>query len=114
MNIATTIATPRHHDANRPFGAAHMIKPAAKRTDAAALTICKDPIPSYRAVVGSKYAPIFAKLRPGEAIKCKPEEVGRIANSLRKYIEQGHAKGAVKTIKNYGDGMGRVWLIEAE
>jgi len=69
MNIAETIKTPRHHDANRPFGTAHMIKQPSKRTDVSGLQICKDPLPTHWASCGNKYARIFEKLKHGEAVE---------------------------------------------
>jgi len=114
MNIAETIKTPRHHDANRPFGTAHMIKQPSKRTDVSGLQICKDPLPTHRASCGNKYAPIFEKLKHGEAVKCKPEDVNSVCNSLRKFIQMGGKTGSVKSMKDYGDGFGRVWLLQGK
>ena len=114
MNIAETIKTPRHHDANRPFGKAPMTKQPVKPTDPSTLTICNDPIPSHRASPGNKYEAVLKTMKIGQCIKCLPEEVGRIQGAMRKYIELHKINATVRTIKNYGDGFGRVWMLAVE
>lgn len=114
MSIKDTIKTPRHHDANRPFGAAPMIKQPVKPTDPSTLEICNDPIPTHRASCGNKYAALLKNIKPGQCIKCSPEEVGRIQGAMRKYIELNQIDAYVRTIKDYGDGKGRVWMLAAE
>ena len=114
MNLATTIKTARHHDANRPFGASPMIKQPAKPTDPATLQICNDPLPDGRASPEPKYDAVFSKLAVGQAIKCQPEEIGRIAGALKKWIKTQPGGGMVRSVKNYGDGMGRVWWLDGE
>lgn len=111
MNIATTIKTPRHHDANRPFGAAPMVKQPPKLTDPDTLTICNDPLPVSRASPPHKYEPLFAQLKPGQAVKCTPDEVGRVTSALRKWLTNHKKPGRIRSIKDYGDGMARVWLL---
>lgn len=110
--IATTIKTPRHHDANRPFGAAAMVK-QVHRIDVAHLKVCNDPIPSTR-MVPNKYATLFAALKVGQAIKCKPQETSSITAALRKWLKDGGFMGTVQCLRDYGDGMGRVWLVKKE
>jgi hypothetical protein len=114
MNIATTIKTPRHHDANRPFGAAPMVKQPVKLTDPTTLEICDDPLPAARASCGNKYEPLFKAMKLGQAIKCQPTEIGRLGGALRKYVHVNKINAHVKTIKNYGDGKGRVWMLPVE
>jgi hypothetical protein len=113
MSITTTIKTPRHHDANRPFGATPMIKQPTKPTDPATLTICNDPLPAGRASPEPKYNAKFQELKIGQAVKCKPEEVGRIAGALKKWVSEQPGGGMVRSIKHYPkDGLGRVWWLE--
>ena len=88
-----------------------MIKEPVKRTDPSTLVICDDPLPTHRAVYGNKYAPIFKTMKLGQAIKCTPSEVGPIALALRKFVEVNKLKAKIASTKDYGDGMGRVWLI---
>ena len=88
-----------------------MIKQPARRTDPATIEICDDPIPSHRASCGNKYEAILSNLKVGQAIKCQPSEVGRMSGALRKWVAEKNIKGAVRSMKDYGDGKGRVWLI---
>ena len=103
--------------------------PAAKPANAKSPTrlsvdeveLCDDPIPANRITsVQSKYMPYFEGLRAAnseeKAIKCHPGAVGSIASGLRKYLERRGEKGkfAIKSVSNYGDGKGRVWLLPAK
>lgn len=91
-----------------------MVKEPVKPTDPSTLEICNDPIPTHRASCGNKYAELLKKLKPGQCIKCRPEEVGRVQGAMRKYIEANKIDATVRTIKNYGDGKGRVWMMATE
>lgn len=95
-----------------PFTGAYMPKnPPRKHADPDTMEICNDPIPSYRAKPKGKYDEMFAKLKPGQCIKCKPDESQKLAHAMRGWA-QDHAKTCVvRSISDYGDGMGRVWLI---
>lgn len=111
MNIANTIKNPRHGDANRPFGATPMTKRPPNPTNPETLKICNDPLPLGRASPGFKYAGVFAQMTLGQCVKCAPAEVGRVSGALKKWISMQSQGGVVRTIKNYGDGMGRVWWV---
>lgn len=87
-------------------------KPRPKPTDPGSLMICNDPLPAGRASPGHKYAAIFGALKPGQAIKCAPDEVGRIGSALRKWLDTKGKDGVIRTSKDYGDGRGRVWLLK--
>lgn len=85
----------------------------AVESDMDAMTICDDPLPAGRASPGAKYAPLFSKLRPGQCIKCKPDDVARLGNALRKYLEQNKLPFIMRTVRQYHtDGQGRVWMLE--
>lgn len=88
-----------------------MIKQPVKRTDPATIEICDDPIPNHRASCGNKYANILSNMKLGQAIKCAPSEVGRMSGALRKWVIDKKIKGTVRSMKDYGDGKGRVWLM---
>jgi hypothetical protein len=76
------------------------------------LEICNDPLPAHKGTTRNKYEGIFKKLAPGKCIKCSPHEVARVGNALRKYCKTtGKAGVMVKTVTNYGDGMGRIWVV---
>jgi len=68
------------------------------------------PVHSARAGK-SKYTPVFAKLKIGSAIVCEPKEAGRIAQTLRKWLEATGKPYKVKHVSNCPDGNGRVWLL---
>ena len=92
------------------------IKVARKRAelDVESLTICDDPLPKSRANPGNKYAPIFAQLKVGQCLKCKTEDVGRIGNAIRKWIENNQLPYTFRVMRRYhSDGQGRVWLLDA-
>lgn len=76
--------------------------------------ITSDPLPVSRTLPDGKYKAVFESLKPGQCVKVPPDQVSRIANAMRKHIGQFSDKTrfVVRSIKNYGDGMGRVWLIE--
>lgn len=76
--------------------------------------ITSDPLPVSRTLPEGKYKSIFDNLKPGQCLKIPAAEIGRVSNALRKHIEThlDKSKFAVRSVKNYGDGMARVWLIE--
>lgn len=91
-----------------------MTKQPMKLTDPSTLEICNDPLPAARASSGKKYEPTFKAMQPGQAIKCLPSEIGRIGGAMRKFVEVNKLNAQVKTIKDYGDGRGRVWMLSTE
>lgn len=75
------------------------------------------PVPKRTIAGVSKYAKVFAALRPGSCIKCMPDEVPVIANALRNSIESNQfavlAGCTVASRRNCADGtgmVGRVWV----
>ena len=90
----------------------------AKKTrgelDPASLVICDDPLPAGRASPGAKYVPVFSAMKPGQAIKCKPEEVARVGHAMRKWITKNKLPYIFRLQTRYhADGMGRCWLLPA-
>lgn len=91
-------------------------KAATKRPelDPALLEVCDDPLPTSRASLGAKYVPLFSSMKPGQAIKCKPEEVYRVGHAMRKWITQNRLTFVMRAQARYhSDGLGRVWLLDA-
>ena len=91
-------------------------KVARKRTelDVEQLVICDDPLPAGRASPGAKYVPVFSAMKPGQAIKCKPEEVTRVGHAMRKWITKNKLPYIFRLQTRYhADGMGRCWLLPA-
>ena len=91
-----------------------MTKQPAKPTDPDTLVICNDPLPTGRASPGFKYAGLFSGMQVGQCVKCRPNEIGRVAGALKKWLSMKPQGGAVRSIKDYGDGMGRVWWIAGQ
>ena len=90
-------------------------KKTPEYVDPSGLEIGDDPVPVERAST-QKYEAVFSRLTPGQCIKAKGEDVGKIANSLRKWAKEHRVGMMVKTISRYpGDksGLGRVWLLAA-
>lgn len=82
--------------------------------DIDALVVCDDPLPVGRASPGAKYVPLFSGMKPGQAIKCKPEEVYRVGHAMRKWITQNRLPYVMRAQARYhSDGLGRVWLLDA-
>lgn len=86
-------------------------KASAVITDPDSLQITDDPLPAGRASPGFKYQAVLSKLQRGQCIKCQPAEIGRVCSAMRKHLTIKGENFAVRTIKNYGDGMGRVWWL---
>lgn len=87
------------------------------RIDPCELVIASDPLPGVR-LVTNKYWPVFAKMQPGQNIRCAPGDVQAISQALRKYIKVHNIKRGVLcrvlSQTTHPDGLGRVWLAEAE
>lgn len=92
-----------------PFTGASLMKPV-DHVDPSKLEITSDPLPAGRARA-NKYADLMAAIKPGQCIKCKPTNVGQVASAMKKHIDSNGLPCQVRSTKNYGDGMGRVWLM---
>ena len=81
--------------------------------DPADIQITNDPLPAGRALPVHKYTATFDALKPGQSIRCSSDNVGRVTNALRKYLEHTARKGQIKSTRRYPDdeGYGRVWLL---
>lgn len=92
---------------NKPRAAASLISIEG-------LSFSDDPIPAHRKIVGSKYDEFFSGVKVGgPAIKCPGgTAAAKLATSLRKYVERRGMQCDIKTMSDYGDGFGRVWLLE--
>ena len=115
--------------ANNPFAIAPVTQPPIKLTpkrrakgeaakayqaiNTTELSICDDPVTGSRPVVGTKYGAILAALKPGQAIKCPTAAVGHLCGAMRKNISTKGLTHIVRSTRDYGDGMGRVWMLEA-
>lgn len=88
-------------------------KPAKMHyVDTGELSICDDPLPTGRSIVEGKYDDMFRALKVGQAVKCPAPAVGLIQGAMRKFIRvRGMQHVVVRTCKDYGDGLGRVWML---
>lgn len=79
------------------------------------LAISDDEFTGQRSSPEGKYDTIFAKMKPGQCLKCEPTESQRLAQALRNWIENRKlgAKYEVRSMQKYHtDQRGRVWLLE--
>lgn len=82
--------------------------------DPSELAIANDPPPSKR-YTQRKLDPIFAKLKPGQCLKCPSGVASNVGTQLRKFVKRRGLPGRVLVTSHYeADGMGRVWLLPAE
>lgn len=80
--------------------------------DVSTLEIADDPLPSHRASPGHKYDDLFDRLKYGQCVKTEAGRADKVGQALRTYLKRKAKKGAVKIMSDYGDGKGRVWLIQ--
>lgn len=86
-------------------------RPVSADIDPDKLEICNDaPMPS-RARPGWKYGPVFDKLKPGQCIKCEPNQAPTLATALKKWVTDKKLPCIVRATSRYSDGKGRVWLL---
>lgn len=84
-------------------------KPTAQRKSLPTFEICKDPI------IRGWYAKIFTGLKPGDCIKCSTEDVKSISEALRTFLQTRKISDlCARSTRDYGDGMGRVWLVKRD
>ncbi len=78
------------------------------------MTICNDPLPEKLNYEGGfKYQAIFEKLKPGDCIRCSPDDISKVRHALQKHFKRSKIDAKVKTIKHYPDDrMGRVWWFD--
>lgn len=84
------------------------------KIDVATLVIEDTPRPSKPPTRDGKFTHLFKQLKPGQCIRCKPEEVGAIANSLGDWLLKSGKSNVLgrSAMRQCEDGFGRVWLIE--
>jgi len=87
-------------------------KPAHINLDDLKLT--DDPLPTTRVSTGSKYENLFAQaMRSGKAIKTPAGRAAGISNVARAWLgRHGHTNYTTRSVSDYGDGHGRVWIID--
>lgn len=87
-------------------------KVSQRGVDVALLAICDDPIPIRRVQNEGKYDNLFKTLRPGRAVKCPPEAADLVSQAVKKFAKKAFPDCIVRSTADYGDGMGRVWLLK--
>lgn len=89
-------------------------KPVAgmEYADIDSMQITDDPITSRTNIGGDKYSPLFAKMKPGQSIKCHPKDAPKVAGAMRKWVKDHRPGAMVRAVRRYPkDNMGRVWLL---
>lgn len=75
--------------------------------DVASLSISNDPFIGRKRKEGSKYDPIFSKLKIGQRLVCHSDAAARLASQLKQWLEKrGHKNLVVRAVSHYGDGKG--------
>lgn len=104
--------------AGKPTGEHPMTRPRRKATapaqyaDIDTMVITDDPITKQTNTGGDKYSPLFAKMKPGQAIKCHPKDAPKVAGAMRKWVKDHLPGSLVRAVRRYPkDNMGRVWLL---
>jgi len=87
------------------------------------IQITDDELPASRCVPLNKYNNVFGKMRLGQSLRCTTENIGKVSNAMRKYVELNgmKKKAVVRTVTKYTDpktkiedvGYGRVWMLAA-
>lgn len=80
------------------------------------LSLTDDKMTAKRAKAGSKYDALFrAALDTGKAIKTPGGAAASVGNIARTWLARQGITGYVpRTVGNYGDGAGRVWLMKVD
>lgn len=79
------------------------------------LSVSNEPAPSSPTKRGSKYTKRFEALPVGKCLKCSTDKASVVANAMRDWLRRTGQDGlAVTYVADYGDGMGRVWLVKKE
>lgn len=81
------------------------------------LSIGNDEYTGQRASPEGKYDALFRSMKSGQCIKCEPQEIGRITNALRKWLQVNKRddKFEVRSMARYHtDQRGRVWMLAKE
>jgi len=90
-------------------------KAAKKRSepvDASMLRVeHNQPLPTGVRLVKSKYDELFSQLKAGSCVVCESEEINRISNALRKYLQTRNKPLMVRAVTRCDDGHGRVWAL---
>jgi len=87
-------------------------KPAHINLDDLKLT--DDPLPTARVSTGSKYEALFTlAMKSGKAIKTPARRAAGVSNVARMWLRRhGHTSHTTRSVSDYGDGHGRVWIID--
>ena len=116
MTAKTSFANginPFHAPPVKPATQPKAKKQPRKPIDLTLLSLCSDPIPEHRRVENkmSKYAPLLKRMHAGECIKCPSNQVTTIVKSIVRVARRHYPNHELRSMSNYGDGMGRVWML---
>lgn len=84
-----------------------------------ALDIVDDEPPTDATPPGGKYVHLFATMKVGQAIRCEPDDVPRVAAALREWLRRNSLRETLRAseVTHHkaalpGTPAGRVWLLE--
>lgn len=97
-----------------PPGPAKAKNKKASHIDLSALKLTNDPLPTVRVATGSKYEALFTQaMRAQQAIKTPAGRAAGISNAARTWLRRhGHTNYTTRSVSDYGDGHGRVWIVD--
>jgi hypothetical protein len=82
------------------------------------LVVTNDP-PPQSSKPGGKYDPVFASMKPGQAVACSEEDLDRVAEALRHWIKKKGLQDRLRSSQSRrysrpekGSLTARVWLLE--
>lgn len=81
--------------------------------DFARLSMCDDPMPEHKKPDKrtSKYAPMLERMQAGKCVKCPRENVSFLVKNMSRLVNKHYPGYVLRSVMDYGDGMGRVWLM---
>jgi hypothetical protein len=79
------------------------------------LSLVNDKIPQSKRQPGSKYHALFNDcIKTGKAIKTPAGAASTISNIARTWLRRQGLEATIRSVGNFGDGSGRVWITATE
>lgn len=87
---------------------------ASARIDPEKLVVTDMPFPGRTVSLVSKYAAKFATLPVNHRLVCESQDAPAISTSLKQWAEKHKPGHVARHVRDCGDGMGGVWLLQDE
>lgn len=79
------------------------------------IELCDDPMPVElrRAPTESKYESLFRQaIKDGKTIKSLNKNTNKVSAAARTWVKKKGIKAQVRSTSDFGDGYGRVWIVQ--